>query len=210
MYDDPYAVKRLETYRKLMYLKSGDAILDIGCNVGEMRKYLPKNIKYYGVDIAYEDYDIKKIDLNYDKIPFNEKFDFILCTEILEHLYHPLNVIEQIPDLLKPDGIIIISLPNECTIFHRIMMLLGKGITSWDRNDDKHIFYPTIGQSRKFISKYFKIIKENYYINLSGKNSRLEWLGKLTSKIPDELAMGIAYLMPGLFARGVIFVCIKY
>ena len=59
----------------------------------------------------------------------------------------------------------------------------------------------------KFISKHFKIIKKEYYINPSAKGSRSEWLGTLLTKVPDSVWEKLAKMFPGLFARGVILLC---
>lgn len=39
------------------------------------------------------------------------KFDYILCTEVLEHVYEPIKVIEKISSLLKPNGTLILTAP---------------------------------------------------------------------------------------------------
>lgn len=41
-----------------------------------------------------------------------EQFDCILCLDVLEHLVDPWSVWQKLPDLLKPSGIIICSIPN--------------------------------------------------------------------------------------------------
>lgn len=42
------------------------------------------------------------------------KFDYIIFTEVLEHLYNPEEVIKSVYNLLKDDGLLMFSVPNIC------------------------------------------------------------------------------------------------
>lgn len=50
-------------------------------------------------------YDLTK------EFPFTERFDVILCMEILEHTTNPFSVIENLKKALKPSGVLYISTP---------------------------------------------------------------------------------------------------
>jgi SAM-dependent methyltransferase len=41
----------------------------------------------------------------------SEKYDIAICTEVLEHVYNPLNAIEEVARITKKNGIIIFSTP---------------------------------------------------------------------------------------------------
>ena len=48
-----------------------------------------------------------------DNLPFpNETFDFVLFTAVIEHLYNPTKILNEINRILKKEGIIIISTTN--------------------------------------------------------------------------------------------------
>lgn len=215
--EDKYAKQRILTYAKLItpYLKRGSRLLDIGCYTAELYEHLPKDIEYCGLDFDEEALKIamskgvmvKKVRFDEEPINLNTKFDVIVAAEIIEHLKNPEALLEQAKRLLSEDGLILVSLPNECTIYHRIMALFGKGIDMYAFKLYKHLHLPTISQSRNFIKGYFGIIKEVYYVSASGKGSRWECLGKFTSRIPDRVWLGLAKIWPGLFARGAIFLC---
>ncbi|MDP7521188.1 MAG: methionine biosynthesis protein MetW, partial [Candidatus Pacearchaeota archaeon] len=75
-------------------IRENSKVLDIGCNNGMFRRFIP-NCKYYGVDIdknlvnklIKKNIKAKQADLNKDEIPFkNQKFDYILLLDILEHV----------------------------------------------------------------------------------------------------------------------------
>ena len=216
---DKYRTSRLETYAKLLSvgIKDDTKILEIGCYTANLLDFLPKDIDYYGVDFDGEAIEIARkkgakviaTNLNYEDIDLNMKFDIVVCTEVLEHLLNPHKLIQKISSLVKTEGYVLISLPNENTLYHRFMSLIGEGIDMCAFELYKHLHLPTISQSRNFVSKYFKIIKEEYYIIPSAKASRSEWIGKCLTLLPDSSWLILARFFPGLFARGVIFLCKK-
>lgn len=214
MYEsDRYVRKRFGIYKSLLspYLKEGVKILDIGCYMADILKILPSGIDYYGVDSDEKALEIAKargakvarIDLESDQIPFQDKFDIILLTELLEHLKDPEKIVIQVKRLLKENGVILISLPNECTIYHRLKVLFGKGIDGTGFAPHYHLHFPTLRQNSEFISKYFKIIERRYWFHL-GIGGFLE---KLLLIVPDAIWQALTNLFPSLLARGAIYLC---
>jgi 2-polyprenyl-3-methyl-5-hydroxy-6-metoxy-1,4-benzoquinol methylase len=222
VYDnDKYADMRMQRYAELLspYLLEGAKLLDIGCYTARLLDFLPKNkqIEYWGVDFDEKALEIAKqkganvrfVKFDSEPILFENKFDIIVAGEVLEHLINPAKILEQMQQLIKPDGIVLISLPNECTIYHRIMCLFGKGVDSLAFKLYKHLHLPTIKQSEQFVGQYFRIVVKAYFINPGGKGTRLEWLGKIASLLPDIFWEKMSDWFPGLFARGVIFLARK-
>ncbi len=81
-------------------------------------------------------------------VPIVDKFDVVICTEVLEHLVDPVKMVANIKGLMNDNGVVLISLPNENSIYHRIMSLSGKGIDMCAFELYKHLHMPTISQSR--------------------------------------------------------------
>jgi len=52
--------------------------------------------------------DIEKTELPFE----NNKFDVIICGDVLEHLIDPYTIIAKLKSFLKDDGVIIASIPN--------------------------------------------------------------------------------------------------
>ena len=47
-------------------------------------------------------------------MPFKDKtFDIAICSEVIEHTQNPGVLLENISNILKPEGKLIISIPNE-------------------------------------------------------------------------------------------------
>jgi len=212
MYEaDKYVKLRFRIYKSLLnpFLKNNVKLLDIGCYTADLLKLLPKYIDYYGIDYDETALEIAKkrgakvikLDLENEQIPLNQKFDIIVCTEILEHLKDPEKILIQIKRLLKEEGVVIISLPNECTIYHRLKVLFGKGIDGTGFAPHYHLHFPTMKQNTEFVSKHFEIIKKCYWIHTDVGSK----IGCLLAKIPDNFWMRLSNLYPSLFARGIIY-----
>lgn len=212
--EDKYSKIRLQTAANLIkpYLKDSVKILDIGSYTSDLLKILPQGIDYYGVDNDAEALKIAKergaktcrIDIESQKIPFENKgFDIIIAAEILEHLKDPEKIMSQIKDLLKPDGVVLISLPNECTLMHRINVLFGRGIDGTAFAPHYHMHFPTISQDDELVGKYFRIIEKRYWVHLGDGGAE-----KILSKITLKFWYGLVNLFPALFARGIIYLCV--
>lgn len=101
-------------------------ILEIGCGEGnicfQMAQY---GHKVLGIDISdttiksaikkwgnTQGLTFKVEDAEQMKLSSEEKYDVIVCSEILEHLYEPARLVRNFNNLLKPDGIAIVTVPN--------------------------------------------------------------------------------------------------
>ena len=95
-------------------------ILDIGCGFGEAVGYHEnRNCEAYGIEA---DSNVKKV---IDKFGFNIKiglfnknifeknyFDYVTMDQVLEHSINPIETLNGINYVLKPNGHLVISIPN--------------------------------------------------------------------------------------------------
>ena len=93
-------------------------VLDFGCNDGVLKISLSKRVDYNGIDInkklksnfLYS----KKIKIYKKRIPtYKVKFDCIIISHVIGHIYNPIKVICDLKKNLKKKGIIIIITPNK-------------------------------------------------------------------------------------------------
>lgn len=214
--NDRYARMRLQITASLIipFIENREVadILDIGCYTGDLLKILPRKVNYFGVDSDAEALKIAqargaetfRIDLESEDLDFGgRKFDIIVATEVLEHLKDPAKLMSKMRDSAKDKGLILISLPNECTIYHRIKMLCGRGIDGTDFEPHYHLHFPTLKQNDEFVSRYFKIIKKRYWIHVDIGGG----MGRILTNLSDKFWLSLANLNPTLFARGVIYLC---
>jgi len=77
-------------------LPAGSAGLDFGCGPGPV---LSSMLAETGMKVSlYDPYFYP------DTGPLLERYDFITCTEVVEHLYRPAAVFRQLDSLLRPGG----------------------------------------------------------------------------------------------------------
>jgi len=95
---------------QLQKLPSGSSILDVG--VGSAPYWnLRSDLNWLGIDVA----DGPKVDFIINKDSSwpisNATFDYIFCTQVLEHVENPAFLISEIRRVLKPGGSVILNAP---------------------------------------------------------------------------------------------------
>lgn len=117
------SIKRYKVLYKIIscFLKKDFRILDIGCATGGFLKYLKFNGYHnlYGVEFSSVYVDIAKETEGIiikkgtaEDIQFEEKLDFLIADQVVEHLYDPNKIFIQAKKLLKNNGYLCISVPN--------------------------------------------------------------------------------------------------
>lgn len=90
-------------------------MLDIGCGYKPYTKlFAPYVRKHIGTDVPVSLHGIESIDLASSalNLPFQDQvFDTVLATEVMEHVPEPKRMLAEITRILKPDGILILSVP---------------------------------------------------------------------------------------------------
>jgi len=117
---------------------SGGRFIDIGCHNGDKTVALARHIgaqTAVGVDFAGPALVLAKgkglqvisIDLNQDApLPFpTASFDCIHSGEVIEHLFSPDLLLQEIARLLKPGGYAVITTPNLASWRNRLALALG-------------------------------------------------------------------------------------
>lgn len=122
--------------------QKNDIILDFGCASGRQLFAIASSIKAgYGLDIAQNFIDMAnqyKIEhaidnvffqtSDIDHIPFADGFfDKIICGEVLEHVFDKDIALKELLRVLKPGGILVITVPNmnaDATLWGRLGRLL--------------------------------------------------------------------------------------
>lgn len=101
--------------------KAGGSVLDIGCSSGGFLGHLKGGPwKLHGIEASLPTAERARattgaevfagdvLDANFPP----ESFDLITCTDVLEHLYEPRQVLRKVSKWLKPGGIFYVYVPN--------------------------------------------------------------------------------------------------
>ena len=128
---------RFQEVLAILGRRKGERLLDIGCGDGAFTVLLKEALgakEAAGIEIApeavaaIEEKGIKAYQLDIDEKPFpfdGAYFDVVYCGEIIEHLFNPDHLLEEVHRILKPEGICIISTPNLAGWPNRLALLLG-------------------------------------------------------------------------------------
>lgn len=124
---------RVASIIKLLRCQREDYVLEVGCGAGNILKKL-KAGKIFGVDISER--MVKKcyrklagrgtiIKAFGERLPFKDGvFDRVICSEVIEHVLEPRELIKEIIRVMKEDAIAVISIPNEKMISKVKMLIL--------------------------------------------------------------------------------------
>ncbi len=114
----PEAIERVERVRE--ELQAEDEVLEIGCSVGYFLEAIADKVKAVcGTEWDKKAQQFIRDNTRFDNITvssnpedFEKKFDKIFMFHVLEHIEEPIAFLKQLKEILKPDGVIYIEVPN--------------------------------------------------------------------------------------------------
>ena len=140
-------------------LKKGNSILDIGCGWAQALLFFKeKGFDCYGFDPAIEAVEygckkglnIKHAGLDGMDVFENKKFEMVTMFNVLEHLANPSQTINQIKEILQPNGILAIDVPNEFNDFQTVGRDVH-GLDDWWVAPPNHLNYFSKDSLVKFL-----------------------------------------------------------
>lgn len=182
---DPSAVNDSRTFL-FNFTNENTRVLDVGCACGDLGVALHeyKHCTVYGFEYnsesariaretgAYE--HVTQLDLNSfsaDDFPeYKGFFDYIICGDVLEHLYRPDAVLKQLVPFLRPGGQFLLSLPNLAHASIKANLLLNDfTYTDVGLLDRTHIRFFTHNSIPRFLGSLQLIIDDFTYTVSDGK-----------------------------------------
>lgn len=152
--------------------------LDIGCgglsNIITLQNLFEQG---FGVDIAIyptwellaDKFSTYQHNLDAGALPFTDSmFDAVTILMVLEHVFDPFTVIEEIARVTKPRGYLVINVPNIAYIKHRLGLLFGRlpvtsTVNCWEMRewDGGHIHYFTLERLTWLLQKFggYKVLQ---------------------------------------------------
>jgi len=131
--------KRINIYMEKLWLlkkySNGNKLLDIGAGIGTF-VYIANKQGFDAIGVeqskelcltALNKYNIKLINSKFENIEFEKcLYDIVNMNHVLEHLVSPFEVLVKIHNILKPNGLLLIEVPNQ---FDNIFVNIKKKLT---------------------------------------------------------------------------------
>lgn len=167
---------RLRLIRELLQPSPGHRVLEVGCGGGHVLRMFP-HCQLTGVDVSGE--MIAKARRNLEGYPVRllkgelcgldlprGGFDRIICSEVLEHVVNPGEILESMSGLLARGGRAVVTIPNDALI-HRIKHFIRTARLdvlpplrriAWG-GDQYHLHVWKVAEMRDVLSRYFHVEK---------------------------------------------------
>jgi len=125
-YDRITDIKRLNfiTDSLKSNIPDGGRVLDVGCGNGVISRHLGQfGYEVLGIDISQKTIDVARSKNKLPNVRFEavsaealtaqgQQYDAVICSEVLEHLHQPGLLLHTIYASLKPEGVLIVTVPN--------------------------------------------------------------------------------------------------
>jgi len=137
-YEQHVPPKRIHYYLgKVMEAKESGALLDVGCAYGLFLSEARRHFNVIGCDVSEHAVGeaarrlegVEVINSDVFGIQGSERFDVVTCFDVLEHLGDPKAAMARIRDLLRPDGILALTVPVYDTPAGWLVRLLDRDTT---------------------------------------------------------------------------------
>jgi 2-polyprenyl-3-methyl-5-hydroxy-6-metoxy-1,4-benzoquinol methylase len=202
------------------YGLSGQRIVDLGCSVGVLPDGLTRANEVVGVDrdprslgeAAKRGWKTLCVDL--DRAPVPEpagSFDVALALDVLEHLADPPAALRELGRLLRPQGLLFVSVPNGFNLVNRCLALAGSPLDITDvhhrrgrlLSDHLHRFTrETLAAALR--REGFEVQRTESFLPRRVSHRRLRPLQPLLGL---ARGLGLQARAPGLFAFTFLCVC---
>jgi len=169
--------RRLSWIRRAVGDQPDLRILEVGCGGGHVLRMFPR-ARRTGVDVsgvmiekarrnlAEMDVDLIKGELSELDLP-EHGFDRVICTEVIEHVTDPDQLLADIARMLHPQGRLVITFPNDRLINGikktltrtSLVRLPGLSRISWG-GDEFHLHAWSVNEMRTLLSGRYTIVQE--------------------------------------------------
>jgi ubiquinone/menaquinone biosynthesis C-methylase UbiE len=133
--------RRVKTIIRMLDVTTDDDVLEVGCGAGNVLEKIPNGNKH-GIDLSSSLLQKSQQRLadqggvlalaNAENLPFSENtFSRVVCTEVLEHVIDPRNVLREMARVARQDAVLVISIPNERLIERVKGIIRMTGMKRW-------------------------------------------------------------------------------
>jgi SAM-dependent methyltransferase len=111
-------------------------VLDVGCGTGELGRVVKQRLGCELVGLTHSRAEAEAATAHLDRVlvcDLNEfepdglgRFDCVICSHVLEHLYRPERLLRALGQNLAPGGVLVVALPNVLHWRQRLEFLRGR------------------------------------------------------------------------------------
>jgi SAM-dependent methyltransferase len=194
--------------------QSAVRILDVGCGTGSLGKYLLQDSQRYVAGITYSEEEaaiaasrlsqVVCAELNDFDFSLLGKFDCVILSHVLEHMYSPGSVLERLKRVLRPESVIVVALPNVVWWKQRIQFLLGRWrYQDWGVLDRTHFrFFDRESAEQLLEGSGYEILKRRF----DGPFPLIKPVRGLIGRWAIKIDRATSTCVPGLLAFQFAFV----
>jgi 2-polyprenyl-3-methyl-5-hydroxy-6-metoxy-1,4-benzoquinol methylase len=220
----PRSKKIVETVLSEVFLPKKGRMIDVGCGNGSALKSFSSQMNNW----TFDGFELSKKNLtnlekikNFSKLYISSldeidvKYDLVTAIHSLEHIENPVDFLNSIQNLLLPDGVLFIQVPNSVSSVFDV--LVADHISHFTPSTLLKILektnYEIIFISDKVLTKEITVIarkkknkanvKNSFNSIVSEKiniNSRIAWLNELVKSSNDMYEEGFKY---GIFGSSI-------
>jgi O-antigen biosynthesis protein len=202
---------------QMRYVSANSRVLELGSATGYMSAYMEKVLGCRVTGLEYDEAsaqiarerssEVFVVDLDEPDALLPAKssapYDLALVANVLEHLKYPERVLRDIHTLLRPDGRLIVVLPNIAHWQFRLRLLLGKfDYEEYGVMDKTHLHLYTLKTGRELIENAGYRMDDFQIAGSFIQNS----LNNLARRFNRPLLKAI---LPNLFAYELIYIAHK-
>jgi SAM-dependent methyltransferase len=170
--------RRLRIIKEFMGSVDGLDVAEVGSGGGHVLRMFP-SARLTALDVSdvylenarrnLDGYDVRFVKGEVDKLDLpGAIFDRVVCTEVLEHVVDPDAVIATIARILRPEGVAVITVPNDPLIL-RIKSALSRRPLRWlirDKfewgGDDFHLHRWSPDEFEALLGRHLRVVERRF------------------------------------------------
>jgi len=126
-FDWYHPAAKFEYQRAASWIKPGDRVLDIGCGAAQFANYIP-DASYHGLEphcgsgtnFMTVGSHLLSEKATWQAMSYSQTYDVVCAFQVLEHIGNPRAFLTDAFACLKPDGLLILGVPNADSYITRI------------------------------------------------------------------------------------------
>jgi methionine biosynthesis protein MetW len=177
--EHPASIFKLRLIESL--IDKGSSVLDMGCGDGILLQHLIKtrSIRGKGMDISEKGIELtrgkgieaERADLAREDFRITGTYDYIILSEVIEHLPKPEELLKMLKGKFNKN--LIITIPNTGFLGERLRLLLGRSPKQWVYHPSEHLRFWTVDdflfwaeQLGLKVERYHGLLDEYYDIKI--------------------------------------------